>query len=77
MTKDPQFTEEVRRALGMDRQPAEPVTPEGQVRYLIAIQETQQAGTAPPAVVAALLRAQADSLDPPKPVLERLNHDPH
>jgi len=68
--KPPQYTEEVRRALGMDLdQQPEPAVPDGHVRYLIAIHDSQQSGVAPPRVVAAMLRAQADQIDPPRPVM--------
>lgn len=43
-----------------------PVVPQGHIRYHVAVEATQLSGTAPPATVAASLRALADQLDPPK-----------
>lgn len=66
----PNYTPEVLAAL-RDREPApqQEATPEGHVRYFIAVDQTQMSGVATPRVVAGMLRAQADQLDPPKPTL--------
>lgn len=46
-----------------------PEVPEGYVRYFLAVGDSRQDGIAPPAVVAALLRAFANAIDPPRPAI--------
>ena len=75
MTAQPRvLTDEVQRALKEraianqpSPEPALPPVPDGYVRYLVAVGESVSEGIAVPAVVAAILRGQADQLDPPRP----------
>lgn len=67
------YTDEVRaamRAQGIpvegDDAPQEQPPVEGMTRYHIAIEESVHHGIAKPAVLAAMLRAAADALDPPR-----------
>jgi hypothetical protein len=68
MTQAPRYTDEVQRALrerAIDARdsPSLPEIPEGHVQYMVAVNEQQSAGVAPPAVVAAMLRGIADQLE--------------
>lgn len=67
--QDPRYlTDEVRQALA-ERQltlipePDQPAVPDGHLRYHLAVEQTVLSGTAPPSVVATVLRGLADVID--------------
>lgn len=69
----PRYTAEVLAALNEqtraeEPQPSDPGAPDGMLRYTIAVEEIQQHGVGRPALVAAVLRAVADQIDPSKPL---------
>jgi hypothetical protein len=64
------FTDEVLaalrdRGLAEEQPPTSEPVPAGYHRFLVAVDEMHQEGVATPAVIAAILRAQADALDQP------------